>query len=291
MREVTVLLRGGLGNQLFQFAAGWIVATVQNSRLVIDHSLVSLRGTSDRPLALPSFLLPPTHGDIPGFRCRWINGTRAVGALRRSRRRLAESIRLPLVLTDVEVPTYCAEVKEGRPVKTIRLIDGYFGSADLVDLCERHGFPQALPLASPSLQYLEARQRIQGTPAVHLHVRLGDFLTLELAKSPEWYATAALSALEDAASGGVDMPSVLRVFTDALHLPQAYREALADICQPKQILTVDRSSCPDGASALDLLSRSRVVVYDPDSTFGWWAHRWSRYRSRLLRGPNFPRGW
>lgn len=277
VRSVIVLLRGGLGNQLHQFVVGWLVAREQHSRLVIDHSLVTLRGTPNRPQELTAFNLPPVlHGQTE-FRCRKFYATRPSGLPRRMRRLLTKRARVPLVLSDGEVPALCTALDEGLRFKTIKLIDGYFASGELANLAEQVGFPNPLTLKEPTDQYRVARRSIESRPAVHVHIRLGDFVELGLAKNPEWYASETLKALHT-----TDTQSI-RIFTDADKLPYTYLEAIIDTCSPRQLWTVERNVIPDGPTVLDLLSRAPIVVHDPQSTFGWWARKWSSKRS-LPRG-------
>ena len=67
--ELTISLAGGLGNQLFQLAAG--LALAKGEKINIERSLANPRTRNDGALEVESFLWPTSVRFIPQRRCTW----------------------------------------------------------------------------------------------------------------------------------------------------------------------------------------------------------------------------
>lgn len=135
---ITATLRGGLGNQMFQFARAKARANDASVRLNVFEIEETALGDTVRPFALDAFVLGPT-----------------------------EIVRIPRPLHQKVVD---------RLIRLWQPDWGYFQS-ETYFVHEAPRIRDAFTLRAPSTAYLAWEKRIQETPtAVSLHVRRGDYV-------------------------------------------------------------------------------------------------------------------
>lgn len=241
---------GGLGNQMFQYAAGRRAALKSGCDLGLD--LTSMAGYGLRTFGLDQFALGDgVHRDVDG-----VAFSRGRGLTGRVRRTLFGD-------RDVREASFRFDprVLEVRP--PARLV-GYWQSEkyfeDVADRI-RADFALARPMADGRRPILE---RIQSSLSVSVHVRRGDYVTdaataaVHGSCTLDWYARAVTVAAEGFAD------PVFFVFSDD---PDWVR---ANLALPGRIEVIDPQS--DGRDAEDMhlmaACRSHVIA---NSTFSWWA--------------------
>ncbi|MDB5813272.1 MAG: hypothetical protein JWN23_389 [Rhodocyclales bacterium] len=170
MSQVIVALKGGLGNQLFEYAAGLALASRRGAELVLDVS--SFSDPRARHFALGPFELPERIQQR-AFRF-WSRGGFCDAVLRRLSRRFG--------WTRGGVPVHYENSSRGfdDSVLTLEapiLLDGYFQSeqyfCDYAALLrERLSVPRHLHEASRQLMHL-----IRACDAICIHVRRGDYIS------------------------------------------------------------------------------------------------------------------
>lgn len=257
-------LRGGLGNQLFQYAFG----------LVLSNS-------TGRRLELRADLLPRTRDEIAGI-SRWpqqLSRLQHSGVLLAHRHQPPSSTNLQAKWFSVlEVITGWAplffaklgqfsKVQEGdgpihRPNNpTWMNIDcrGYFVDKNFPGEVRDQLRREILPLKHSSRNLTERCEKLGGTIAIH--VRLGDFVAL----NPNLYAeysdffSKALELL-----GAIDAKRRFTLFSDDA---QSAKELLLRLGYPP--LEIFDDAGMDPAEVLVCLSSCSGLVACP-STFAWW---------------------
>jgi hypothetical protein len=236
--SVIVLLKGGLGNQLFQVAAGLVAASARGQTL---------------QLACPAFALD---------RKRSPDVLQVIG----SDRRVApwkEALLAPLVMQRIArfsalrgmVLTDRDESLLASPQLRQRLLSGYF---------QHHRFSAAV---APALSERLARESTVVQADVAVHVRRADFLSIPTLKDEyerllrSYYGPAIEQALQRAGNG-----ARLCVVSDD---PEG---AIADFGSICRITTPMQGVRQSLWSDLATLSRARQLVCS-NSTFCWWAAR------------------
>ena len=246
----TVRLSGGLGNQLFQYAAGRALSLRSGANLLLDVSFYLRKRRRQRQLDIARFpicgtLVPAASDDRAG---RWM---RALGYSLRNALRPGTTYREPHASFDDEFPRLRAPVT----------IDGYFQSEKYFRdysavIREDLSIPEPTDPATRRIG-----ERIKSDEGTSLHVRRGDYVTdpkaseTYVACSPDYYH-AAMERIEG--SGPVF------VFSDDISWA---KENLRDV---KPLVF------PEGApsrSAMDdfwLMSQARNHII-ANSTFSWWS--------------------
>lgn len=255
MQQIVVQLFNGVGNQLFQYAAGrWLAATLGASLRLVNHRPA---GQSDRPLLLQQFAIrtpiePMTALDrlLVSTRPQYQLPSRAVRSL----------ARLQLLVQDpnkIAVP-FDFEVDTGA--RAIYMA-GYFQEYELVREVAgllRRELVLRDPLHSRAQEYA---QRIRSARCpVSIHLRRGDYLTAFGPNGvlPMSYYEGAIDYLQ-----AQFRDASFFVFSDDVAFARSWARAYP------RMTVVD---CDDGARAhecLHLMSMCRHHII-ANSTFSWW---------------------
>ena len=292
--SVIVQLRGGLGNQLFQYAAGYTVAQRTGAELLLDTALlpaatVDIGGVRRWPEQLSGF----AHSG------RFVDGSKGSAVRKRVMQSLAGRER---ALGDsrggfaLGRGVYAHETRED-PAAFAALT----GSSRINSYCTDPAMfagvadelaQQVRSLRSPGSWYTDQVAAIEAERPIALHVRWGDYLTLSHVfgeVSADYYRRAlALLAREHGSERPVwlfsDDPEGAAAFLGP-HLPIARAVA-----------------APAESTALEnllLLSHADAFVC-ANSTFSWWAAFLSRAAAGsvvfprplfAVTGPPEPKNW
>lgn len=266
-RRVVVRLLGGLGNQLFQYAAGRALADASGRTLVFDHALLARdrqRGYAlDRwgvnvPTGRPS---PSARGvlRIPGFwrLARHTGGTVLVGDTQCLFDRMrGEPIRADARARDV-------------------VLTGYWQQRDYFESIEPD---LRRTLVHPRAAALEARVAMLGLGprSIAVHVRRGDYANASVAAMnpalPTSYHRAAVEALNAAR-----LFEHVVVFTDDI----AWTREHLRLDLPWRIGSAAEQSADDD---LWLMSRAGALVV-ANSSFSWWAAWLAEAHGAIVAAP------
>lgn len=171
---VTVSLYGGLGNQLFQYAAARALATRRDVPLVLDltwfDQVTSLTSVTVRKYALGPFDLSSK------FLCSGLGATGSLGIFPEFFKRVRRKLGFPEVRRQYSESSFRFDANVLRLATPVWL-NGYWQSPkyfdDASDLVRREiGTVRVL---SPKSQILY--DQIRGMDAVCIHVRRGDYVT------------------------------------------------------------------------------------------------------------------
>jgi hypothetical protein len=265
---VRVVLRGGLGNQLWQLNAAFMVAARSGRKLELDRSFLDAYMVGTRQYWLDSFDLASMN--IPWGECRrpkWF--VRSQGPMRRLQR---AGLRLNEALV-VSARTLHEDVA-GRQKAVARLLEegsepalliGYFEDERLMALSQAMGFPTPLPLRSPTVPFLRSLESLRSAGAASLHIRLGDF-PVQRRISP-----ALLMEFIGKSVQPSERPDALWIFSDQPRALEAYLQELRGGFRDVRIWS-GQWSPPE---LVHLMSASSLLITG-DSTFGQWAGHWCR---------------
>lgn len=261
-KEVRVFLRGGLGNQLFQYALGLEVSRQSGRSLVIREDLLPLTedtisGISRWPNQLPSF----AHSGSTRARSHQPNGgTNLFGKIMQLQRMIGD--RAPRLLGMLGF--YAAETKEFHPLGAslprISSINGYASSRSYALLAKTELKSQLNDLKSPSPQFKELySDSMLNKPAV-VHLRLGDYQALT-----EIYGELEEKYLADALSEVNSTSHPIWLFTqDVEQAP----EWIMELLKPERV--IDNRVISNPLENIILMSIGSSLVCS-NSTMSWWA--------------------
>ena len=267
--SVVVQLRGGLGNQLFQYAAGYTLSSQHGADLLLDRSLlppvsVTRGGISRWPEQISSFAHAGSFVGQPG-------GTTFGKRAARYRAQLERSIGDSRYSRVLGSRVYAREVREDATAFA-RATSAYRGRARINAYCTSSAFfsgqevsiaGQVRSIREPGDWYLEQSARLAESGAIALHVRWGDYLNLRevYGVTPADYYRRGVELIERQTGGG----RPVWLFSDD---PVGASDYLADAVDLAHVVVSPESSTP--LENLLLLSQASALV-GANSTFSWWA--------------------
>lgn len=258
-----VFLRGGLGNQLFQYCSGLHFAEKQGRELVLRTDLLPevadvVGGISRWPLQISSFnhsarILDQRH-QPPGrtnVRSKFFQLMRILGDLQP---RLTEGI------------GWISSESQGSRLpsdaKNIKRINSYATFKGIAVSSRARLRSEVRSLVRPSLPFRRLQKELTETQAPVIHIRRGDYVGLEkvYGRLEDSYFTEALMLIRE--KGVLGDPWL---FSDSPNdLPIGLRESLgvSRLIGPKQL--------PSPLENLVLMSSSAAFI-GSNSSFSWWA--------------------
>ena len=264
--SVVVQLRGGLGNQLFQYAAGVGLSARLETELLLDRSLLppvshTRNGISRWPEQISSFEHAGRFVGQPGgqdFRSRASRYRaqleRTVGDSRWSRT-LGRRVYARETLED-------AAAFE-RNALTTRRINAYCSAPVFFEPYGETVAGQIQAVREPGDWFLAERARLRQAGAIALHVRWGDYLNLRAVygEIPASYYRRAVEVIERTVGSG----RPVWLFSDDSAGASAFLEGAVRLDH-----VVDP---PEESTPLEnlLLLGSASALVGANSTFSWWA--------------------
>lgn len=265
---IAFFAQGGLGNQMFQYAAARSLALARGTEVVIDPSWFApgFEKTTPRALDLLSLRIEARLADEP----QWEGFARLRGRLR-SRLPIGRPWR----------PR--REPRGGFDERLLKAADGsyligYWQSWRYFEPIRPRLAAEFVPKAAPGDCDRGLLERIADTESIALHVRRTDYVQVAQASAvhgvcaPDYYARA-LRLL----SGDVKRPEVF-VFSDD---PQWCREHLAF---EAPTTFVDRAGPGGALDDLRLMAACRHFVI-ANSSFSWWGAWLGRHLAKRVVAP------
>lgn len=241
-------LQGGLGNQLFQLAAGLEVANRLRVDLVLDCSRLGDPESALRKFALDPFNLPENVRVVrkPSTLEAWSN--------RRIVNRLKNNFNRRHFIENAE--GYDKSIELVKPGFTL---DGYFQSTRYFASAK----PQVLELIRSchlNPKELESVEALSREPFIAVHIRRGDYTNPEVAAvhglAGRAYFKEAIAHLEKSTSLGR-----ILYFSDSPKIVQVELDLMPQDFAPNDLSEV---------ATLLLMSRATHLIAS-NSTFSWWA--------------------
>jgi Glycosyl transferase family 11 len=267
----------GLGNQMFQYAAGLFYAAQHDAQvlLIIDPPHKSHSHGHPRPFLLPHFAITAQHRDLSTFdRLVLMTENRRVQPT--VRRLLQKTLRVQIVTESLEQRfRFQANLPMDNGVEAVYLL-GYWQVHEIAERISadlRREFAFRAPATGRNLDVLRVIRDTE--QSVSLHVRRGDY-TLEaegnVALSMDYYARAI-----EQVKAASNNPTFF-VFSDDTKFA---RENL-----PRGITTVfvDHNGPSSAHEDLRLMSSCRHHII-ANSTFSWWGAWLNGSRDKMVYAP------
>jgi hypothetical protein len=259
---VTVFLRGGLGNQLFQYATGLYLSRKQDEPLSLRHDLLpdswdSILGVFRCPVQLDSFKF---EGSLWCKNSQPIGKTHLLSKFLQLQRMLADRLpnlflRLGILAGEVRNPL---DFLSERP---IRIVNAYCSSSWPALMLGEQLRTQIEEIVNPSPIFVELSEQARLTRPIVVHIRLGDYLRLsDLYGSTDYAAIwSEISRINHSKKAAVWL------FTDS---PSDLPEGMADRLGVSRVIGPETIESP--LENLVLMSSGSHLVA-ANSTFSWWA--------------------
>lgn len=245
-------LQGGLGNQMFQYAAGLRLATARHTQLKLDLTLLDARGSrTPRTYELHRFRISAERATPEETEALLAKRPLAARISRRLDRRAAARER------HFHYDAAVARLPDGTCLQGYWQSERYFGDV-AARVREEFSFERA-----PSGRNAELAREIAGRAAVSVHVRRGDYAADATTRAfhglcpIDYYHRAAAYVSERVCN------PIFVLFSDDPEWTRTHLEVGGDA------IVVEHNGPHDGPEDLRLMSLCRHHVI-ANSTFSWW---------------------
>jgi hypothetical protein len=263
LKEIQVFLRGGLGNQLFQYSTGLALSEMTGKKLILRSDLLpefedTIGGVSRWPNQIDTF---EHSGEIRSRSYQPRERTNLKGKVMQGMRALGD-----------QVPWLCSALgwvtsENSSPVlpgniNNVRLINSYVAYKEEAWAQRIRLRAEIRNLKNPSLAFIQTSKEMTSVRPIVLHVRQGDYRGLEhiFGNLPEGYYQAALKALKNTSNLAPKW-----IFSDT---PNQISRPLLQVLNPDRVIGPGEISRPVENLILMSLGRSLIAA---NSTFSWWA--------------------
>lgn len=260
---ITVRIKGGLGNQLFQYAAAYALSRQLNQEMKMDISFFpeqSLRSFKLHALKVDTKSIAE-KSEIPAI-VRFFSNRYVHGILKKLNCRT-----IPVKQDYI----YCVETRSRvnewffcRNEKDI-FIEGYFQSDEYFKECRKELVRQFRQNYAPEQEYVDVLDSINHCTSVAVHVRRGDFLKVQHNSNPNHYLLGAkyyhnaISYVENA----IDTPVFFWFSDDIDWVKENFGE------RSNYVFVTMHTKNPD-IDELMLMKNCKHIIA-ANSTFSWWA--------------------
>lgn len=259
---VSVFLRGGLGNQLFQYAMGLHVARRQKDQLILRTDLLpvtpDLVGNASRwPNQICDFR---SEGTFFGIKNQPSGRTNSMSKVMQALRMLGDLAPAQLLKLGI-VAGETTKTPDTSEQGGIWLINSYCNSAQPAIELGDDLRSQIQDLVAPTNEFLKTLEESKSANPIIVHLRLGDYKNF-----PSLYGVLNLKKIKDYLDTIVEAPNTpIWIFTDS---PEDVREDATTMFGDTRIFGPDELTRPI-ENMLIMASGSQLVC--ANSTFSWWA--------------------
>ena len=275
---IVVRLKGGLGNQLFQYAFGYVLAQRNHDNLKMDIEWFDTEGNvpwlAKRSYELDKFQIPSAeiirHKDIP-FIPRLLSSriVRRLFALLK-----IDNIKLSnwLVVATTSAFNYM-HLPESKNV----LLNGYFDNHAAVYL---NGYLEGLRAEFQEKQCSEATKKLVAdikneSNTTSIHVRRTDQMHATGHLADLEYYKKAIEYIREK-----EPETVFYVFSDDIDW---CKETFAEY--PSMIFATDKSDSDPMRDFIGMMNcKNNIIAY---STYSWWAAMLNQHKDKLIISPKF----
>lgn len=195
---IVCVIYGGLGNQLFQFAAGLSLSKRLKRPLVLDTSWFSCIPSSQtkRTFDLPSLLLLKNIRSQHAWPDLFLDNQGIMNILRKANAKVKRRLNRVSIFTESDY--FSTFTFNSDPSRTTLLMLGYWQSLDFFSASVVQDIRDMIkPLRDPS--NLQVLSSVASANSVCIHVRSGDYLSSEMhGVCGELYFRTAIDYMNDA---------------------------------------------------------------------------------------------
>ena len=276
-KRVTVLLFGGLGNQLFQYFAGLAVAEAVGAKLYLKPFGRDHYQGSDGEIGINAFHLEATvvSSKLPKqIQERML--PRLIDFAKRSRMQDFVWKSKTLLTDDIDF-------------KNINLVDwqhiqlvGYFQNSKYLDFLATHEKEIELSLKNPSVWFEDFQARARVKKPIIVHLRRGDYLNYAdtIGVLDFQYFLNALQLIPQFNEPGTEF----WIFSNSLSAAREFSR-FAELPEARTEIIQSPEKSPDAESMLLMTLGDALVI--SNSTFSWWAAYLNNETSQIIA----PKKW
>jgi hypothetical protein len=261
--EINVFLRGGLGNQLFQYALGLHVSITQDKKLVVREDLLpesedEIGGVSRWPNQISHF----EHSGRNFSRSHQPKSdTNLFGKFMQAQRMFGDSAPALLLRLGIYGAETSGLLGEELITRNLRSINGYAASRFFA-LAQRQVISDQLhAIKNPSRTFETLDSEIRAKKPIVVHLRMGDYLSLA-----EIYGNISTKFIQEglASLSGADRPPTW-IFTQN---EDDLGQDLLETINPERV--IDSKILNRPIENLMLMSHGGGLICS-NSTLSWWA--------------------
>ena len=263
LKQINVFLRGGLGNQLFQYATGLSISRKFDKNLVLRADLLPLAedkigGVSRWPNQISGFRHSGTIRSVSNQP----NGKTNVAGKVMHLLRMVGDLDSRILMNMGWLSAENKSTKRPSNFESIKFINSYSPFKDLVAESRKQLSHELNNVVEPTAQFLKLSAEIIEMPTTVVHIRQGDYLNLEniYGASTTDYFTQALAEV-----ALTSKTQRVWLFTDS---PDKIQDSILAIVGPERIIGPADLDRP--IENLVLMSKGSAIVA-ANSSFSWWA--------------------
>lgn len=263
---IVINLMGGLGNQMFQYAAARHLAIIHDTELRIDGTrFAKLTANKEHTLQLENFNIGARQAN-PDEIQQLCGSATTLGRMKNFLRKVSGKV-------SGAAAGYVYHEPEGSQFKAEffgldkeKYLIGYFNSYKYFDPAKNVLIREFTPKTSISEQGQSITRLIEATNSVSIHIRRGDYVANpEVYKCIEGIITERYyrNAIEYVATR-IESPHFFVFSNDMCWVKENFKI-------PHEVTFVDFNSPQRGFEDLWLMSRCKHNILAGGSTFSWWA--------------------
>lgn len=258
---ITVRIKGGLGNQLFQYAAGYALSKRLGQEMKLDTSFYTKQTLRSYKLAFFAI----THCEIQ--RVVPLSVSIVKEKYLNKLLRISNISLIPFTEHNVYLlETRPDIVQEYFTISKQNIyMDGYYHSEKYFGKYRTELLRQFLPCYTQQEQYTQALEKIQSSNSVAVHVRRGDYLKLQYDNNPRHYLLGenyymnAIKYMENR----LDNPKFFWFSDDIEWVKQKFGNR-------KDFSYIKMNTEHSDIDELMLMKNTNHII-SANSTFSWWA--------------------
>lgn len=285
---INIIIQGGFGNQLFQYAMGYSLAKRIGSELCLDVSFYDYVKTSKAKGAVRENNL----NKLCLSNAKYISEPEGFGRiilgshLHRTWLSWVLGFRYPVIWEDVaNCRIYQPWLLKRAASKKNVILYGFWQNTKYFDDCLADLKRQFIPNYELDLSVKAIKDRIENArSSVGIHVRRGDFVALGWAEGPDYY----LRAIEEMKQQIGDCQFFI-ISDDKEWAKEHFEEV-----ENTEIINIKTPTCDVDEFFLLSLCHNQIIS---ESTFGWWAAYLNLNPDRKIiipstaKGEMFPESW
>jgi hypothetical protein len=253
---IVTRLMGGLGNQMFQYAAGWSLARRLNTEPLIDRTWLEGEG----------LFATPRHYELDAFRLQARSASpKLVSKLERRRDSTSNPLRRELGLAASAAVLHERSHAFDARFETVAcdvLLVGYWQSERYFSNCAEAIRAEFELVDAPSPRNRDLTAQIQATNSLSLHVRRGDYVSDEA--TGRFHGLLPVSYYREAVELVTEKAGRVEIFVFSDDIEWCKRELAIP---GHKLRYVDHNT--HGSEDMRLMSSCRHHIL-ANSSFSWW---------------------
>jgi len=275
---IIINIMGGLGNQMFQYAAAKSLSVINNAELKIDASdFNKCTLNKEHTFQLDYFnmiAVQATKAEINNYKKHKYNYNPVITLLRKALKLPVKKIQNPHFYNEPDYSSFKPEIFELEPEK---YLFGYFNSYKYFQSIRNILLEEFTPKWELSPDAKDAINLIENTNSVSIHFRRGDYISDPGVKKSvegiitEKYYQNTINYIAEK----IENPHFFMFSNDMDWVKQNFKI-------PYKVTYIDFNSPQRGYEDLWIMSRCKHNITAGGSTFSWWAAYLNPHEEKIV---------